>query len=657
MSSAQQYDIAPLTKTVLTDDQYDRALGSLADIFTRFGATMHLVTTPDALAMAIGACLDPSQPYVAIDIETAVDRQYIDWVAGTKAKRTRQGAFHPHTSWIRLYQLCPNGRDVFVIDSAAFEQQFLHDQMQTLFASSKRFVAHHAVFEMYHLRGHGYTLSSTFSCTRLTARAQGQIDRLALSDRMLHEFGLELVKGADTGGSNWAAPTLSPLQCRYAAVDALAVFHLFDRDRVRLRALGAGTEYMLYHDAQPATVAARLVGMPIDTGRLDNYIDDLQTKLVAAKSAVASVMPGVNVNSGKQLGEWARATLACDVCDSWPTTPAGALKFSDDVLVNYAALPGIREIVQVKQLGTLHAAAVGWRDFINPATGRIHASLQIAQAATGRMSCSQPNLQNCSSKSDARAIFAARPGFKLIGCDYSQIELRLIAVLAPVPLFIETYQRGGDVYIDTACAVFDITTDQWAALSPEEKKTKRAMGKVLCLALNYRAGPATLQRAMMNMAGLAVSTEQAHELTDRYLARTHLDTWHADVTAAAKVSMKMTSAAGRVRRFNIEGFKSRDLYTHPANTRIQASGADLILDAWKTIEQRLAAEIPSAELILAVHDEFIAHAPEAHASAVAQILKGEMVASVWRILGNLAEPIIDGIADPVIGNNWAEVHG
>lgn len=165
------------------------------------------------------------------------------------------------------------------------------------------------------------------------------------------------------------------------------MFHLFDRDRVRLRALGAGHEYMLYHDAQPATVTARLVGMPIDTERLHNYIDELQTKLLAAKSAVASLMPGVNVNSGKQLGEWARATLPREVCDSWPTTPAGALKFSDDVLVNYAHLPGIREIVQAKQLATLHAAAVGWRDFINPATGRIHASLQNAQAATGHMSC------------------------------------------------------------------------------------------------------------------------------------------------------------------------------------------------------------------------------------------------------------------------------
>ena len=120
--------------------------------------------------------------------------------------------------------------------------------------------------------------------------------------------------------------------------------------------------------------------------------------------------------------------------------------------------------------------------------------------------------------------------------------------------------------------------------------------------------------------------------------------------------MVMTSAAGRVRRFDVEGFKAKDLYTHPANTRIQASGADLVLDAWKNIEARLAAEVPGAELVMTVHDEFIAHAPEAVAPAVAKILQDEMTASVWRILGNLAQPIIDGIAEPVIGDNWAEVH-
>jgi DNA polymerase-1 len=656
MRKPELYEITPLTRSVLTPAQYDEALGSLADVFTRFNAVMHIVTTPDQLAQALHACLDPIQPYVAIDLETAIYPEFSNWVAGTKAKRTRQGAFHPSAGWIRLIQLCANGRDVYVIDAAAFEPSFLHAQMQTLFASSKRFVAHHAIFEMYHLRGHGYTLSSTFSCTRLTARAQGQIERLSLNDRMQQEFGIELVKGADTGGSNWAAPVLSPLQYRYAAIDALAVFHLFERDRVRLRAMGCGAEYLLYHDAQPATVTARLAGMPIDVHKLDAYILELHTKLQAAMHAVQTVMQGVNVNSGKQLGEWARRTLPAEVCDAWPTTPAGAMKFSDDVLVNYDTLPGIREIVQAKQLGTLHAAALGWRDYVNPATGRIHASLQLAQAATGRFACSAPNLQNISSKSDARAIFAAQPGYKLIGCDYSQIELRLIAVMAPVPLFIETYKNGGDVYIDTARAVFDITQAQWDALTPAEKKTKRSMGKVLCLALNYRAGPATLQRAMMNMAGLSVTMAQAHELTDLYLARTELATWHANVTAAAKSSMKMTSAAGRVRRFDVEGFKQKDLYTHPANTRIQASGADLILDAWKTIDARLAVELPSAELVMTVHDEFIAHAPECEAPQVARILKEEMTASVRRILGDLAAPVIEGIAEPVIGNNWAEVH-
>jgi DNA polymerase-1 len=640
----------------LTDEQYDEALGQLTDVLARFQATVHLVTTPDQLHHAITACMVPSQPYIGIDIETAAYQRFDEWVAGTGAKRTRQAAFHPHTSWIRLVQLCPNGRDVYVIDTVCFDPVVLRDAMQTLLAApGKRMLAHNAVFEQSFFQHYGYTLAQTFSCTKLTGRAQGIVDGLSLEARAKTEFGIDLVKGDATGGSNWASPNLNDLQIRYAAIDALLVFHLFERDRTRLRALGATAEYGMYHDAQPATVGAKLYGVPVDAAALDAYIDSSGKKAKEAQAAAKAVFGGINLASGKQLGEWLTANVSAEVLAMWPRTKSGALGFGEADIGQFAHLPGIRELVQAKACAALHKAALGWRESVNPATGRIHSSLQIAQAATGRYSSSGPNLQNISSDPEARAIFSAKPGHLLIAADYSQIELRLIAVLAPSPVLLETYARGGDVYIDVVKATLGISDAAWEAMSETERKRQRKVGKVLALSLNYRGGPKTLQRALRAVE-IAVSLEEATRLMTAYLERTGLGAWHTSITEHAKRTMTMASYTGRVRRFDVEGIAQRDLYSMPANTRIQATGADVMLTAWTAIHARLAREVPTAELVLTVHDEVLVHAPEAVAPQVAAILEAEMASSLRTVMGSLADPIIQGIATPAIGRNWAEVH-
>ena len=649
------YDL-PESGQPIPDEVYDQAVGQLNDTLARFNAKVHLVFTEPQLHEAIAACMVPAQPYVAVDIETAMRKVYAEWWSGTGAKRKRQAAFHPHTSWIRLVQLCPNGRDIYVVDTAKFAPEVMQAALQTLLgAPNKRVIAHNAVFEMQHLQHAGYSIAQTFSCTRLTGRAQGIVDGLSLEARAKAEFGIDLVKGDLTGGSNWASPNLSDLQLRYAAVDALLCFHLFERDRTRLRALGATTEYGMYHDAQPATVGARLKGMPVDLAALDQYIESCAAQAKKAQAEAKAVFGDLNLASGKQLGEWLEKNAPPEVVQAWPRTKTGALAFGEADIQQFAHVPGVRELVLAKAAASLHKAALSWREAVNPATGRIHASLQLAQAATGRFSCSQPNLQNISSAPEARAIFAAHAGWVLIGCDYSQIELRLVAVLGPSPLFLETYARGGDTYIDVAKATLGITDAQWDALTDAERKAKRAIGKVMALSLNYRGGPKTLQRAL-RAAGIEVSIDEATRLMTAYLERTGLGAWHASITAHAKQTMSMTSFAGRVRRFDVEGIQQRDLYSMPANSRIQGTGADVMITAWTAIHARLEREVPAAELVLTVHDEVIVHAPEAVAEQAAAILQQEMVAAVRKVLGDLAEPIIQGIAEPVIGRNWAEVH-
>jgi DNA polymerase I len=279
---------------------------------------------------------------------------------------------------------------------------------------------------------------------------------------------------------------------------------------------------------------------------------------------------------------------------------------------------------------------------VDPRTGRLHTCFNQTVAATGRLSSSDPNLQNIPVRSEEgrriRAAFVAAPGHRLISADYSQIELRLLAHLAEDPALIEAFARDEDVHARTAAEVF-------GAFAPAHG---RRLAKVINYGIVYGMGPVRAGRE------LGVTTSEAEAYIAGYFARYPGVRGFVEGTiAGARERGYVTTVLGR-RRYLPE-LGSRDSAVRQfaeraaTNTPIQGSAADLIKLAMLEVSRRLKAEGLRTQMLLQVHDELVLEAPEAEVSRSMTLVQ-EVMEGVWPLRVPLR-------ADVHSGANWAEVHG
>ena len=278
---------------------------------------------------------------------------------------------------------------------------------------------------------------------------------------------------------------------------------------------------------------------------------------------------------------------------------------------------------------------------INPETGRIHTSFNQIGAATGRISSTEPNLQNIpvrTARGEAiRKGFVPRPGSKYVVADYSQIELRLLAHLSADPAFVEAFTRGGDIHRQTAAVIFGVEA---ANVSAEQ----RSRAKTINFATIYGQGPHALSRQ------LGISREEAKHFIEEYFTRfagvrSYLD---ACVEKARQKGYAETILGRRRyipelkdKNFNMRAFGERTA----TNSPLQGSAADLIKVAMVRVRDALAAGY-RARLVLQVHDELIVEAPESEAADVAALVKRHMEGAA-----ELAVPLV---ADVGVGDNWLD---
>jgi DNA polymerase-1 len=281
---------------------------------------------------------------------------------------------------------------------------------------------------------------------------------------------------------------------------------------------------------------------------------------------------------------------------------------------------------------------------VNPVTGRLHTNFNQTVAATGRLSSSDPNLQNIPIRSDdgrrIRAAFVAEPGHCLIGADYSQIELRLLAHLSVDPALLEAFQRDEDVHSRTASEVFGVLP---GAISAEMRRA----AKVINFGIIYGMGPQRLARE------LGIPLRQAQQYIEQYFARyAGVRTYMEGVLAAARETGYVTTLFGR--RRSLPDLVGRDRVAIQAaertatNTPIQGSAADLIKVAMVTIDGRLRAAGLRTAMILQVHDELLFEVPLDEADRVEELVRSGMEEAC-----TLRVPLRVDIRR---GRNWAEVH-
>ena len=258
--------------------------------------------------------------------------------------------------------------------------------------------------------------------------------------------------------------------------------------------------------------------------------------------------------------------------------------------------------------------------YVHPETGRIHTSFNQVGAATGRLSSSDPNLQNIPVRTarggSIRRAFVAAPGHQLLVADYSQIELRLLAHLSGDPLFLEAFERGGDIHRQTAALIFGVAQDQ---VTPE----MRARAKTINFATIYGQGPFALARQ------LGITQDEARAFIAQYFTRfAGVRDWLDATVAQARAQGYVETIFGRRRyipelkdrNFSVRAFGERTA----TNSPLQGSAADLIKVAMIRIHAALGAGGLGARLLLQVHDELILEVPDGERAVARTLVKREM---------------------------------
>ena len=441
-----------------------------------------------------------------------------------------------------------------------------------------------------------------------------------------------------------------PAPYRDSAGGAAAGVALLHPLAARLREqLATGELTRLFEDVEMPLVrvlaAIERRGMLVDVAHLRRLSDEFAARMDALMHEIHALAGGeFNINSPPQL----RMVLFERLGLSTRGVKRGKTGLSTDVdvLTRLAAehpLPA--KILDYRALSKLKSTYLdALPGAVNPVTGRLHTSFNQTGAATGRLSSSDPNLQNIPIRGEEgrriRSAFVAPAGAVLIAADYSQIELRVLAHLSGDPALLDAFTRGQDIHTRTAAEVFEVMP---ALVSADQRRA----AKVINFGILYGMGA-------QRLAGeLGISLAQAQGYIGNYFARyAGVRQFLDGVVAAARERGYATTILGRRRA--IPELRSRERGVSQAaervaaNTPIQGSAADIIKLAMIGVERRLAAEAVAGGMILQVHDELLLEVAERDQERVRTLVREEME-GVMR----LAVPLRVDIG---VGHTWAEAH-
>ncbi|HWR36885.1 MAG TPA: DNA polymerase I [Clostridia bacterium] len=350
-----------------------------------------------------------------------------------------------------------------------------------------------------------------------------------------------------------------------------------------------------------------------------------------------------NINSPKQLGDvlFNRLNLPKPIKYGKGKTVSTAV----DVLEGLASVHEVpRMVLDYRQLSKLKSTYVDALPALcRPNTGRLHTSFNQAATSTGRLSSTNPNLQNIPIRSEVgreiRAAFVAESGNVLLAADYSQIELRLLAHFAEDPLLVEAFRRGDDIHSLTASKVFGVPP---MMIDAEHRRRAKAVN----FGIVYGLSPFGLSQQ------LGIDTKEAKRFIDAYFekyagVRTFLD----NTLAQARKDGKVETLFGRVRPIpdilsknaNMRGFAERTA----VNTPLQGTAADLIKLAMIRIDRELRGRKLKTRMLLQVHDELVFEVPEAELNEVRALVKERME--------NVQELRVPLLVEIGVGPNWRDM--
>ena len=434
------------------------------------------------------------------------------------------------------------------------------------------------------------------------------------------------------------ASAISPSDC--ARAGALLADTLSARlETAGLTALVATLELPLI----PVLLAMEQAGIGIDREAFAAFATEVAGKLAILEADIVALAgKPFNPRSSQQLGEILYTDLGLK---SHGKTPGGAASTSQEALERLAGVhPLVDRILEFRKLEKLRSTYLGPLPTVADEGGRIHTTFNNMATATGRLSSSNPNLQNIPIRGEfgrrMRDCFIAAPGNKLVAADYSQIELRVLAHLSREPALLDAFANGADIHARTAALLFD---KEQAAVGPDERR----QAKTINFGLLYGMGPQKLSR------DLGIKLDAAKAFIARYFERLPgLSAFYDGIVESAKAQGFVTTLAGRRRLLpDIRSANSQlasQARRQAINTVVQGGAADIIKMAMLAAAGDPELARGQATLVLQIHDELLLETPSETAQAA-----GERLAGLMTGVYPLAVPLE---VDWGTGPTWGEAH-
>ena len=381
-------------------------------------------------------------------------------------------------------------------------------------------------------------------------------------------------------------------------------------------------------------------GLKVDTKvlfDLSSYIGQELHKLTVKIYELAG--REFNIGSPKQVGE-VLGDLNIDIGRKTSTGRVSTSKAVLEELAQQYELP--RLIIEYRELDKLKSVYTDALPQQIAVDGRIHCQLNQTVAATGRLSSSDPNLQNIPIRTEMgrriRRAFVAEKGNKIVSADYSQLELRLLAHITQDPVMLEAFQKGEDIHNRTARLVFGAKTD-------EELREARRFAKIVNFAIAYAIEPWGLSQRV------GISRQEAKKvIEDYYNTYKGVRRYMEEVPIRAREHGYVRSIYGRIRP--LAGITDRNANIRKAaereaiNMPIQGTASDIVKIAMLHVDEEFKRAGLAARMLMQVHDELLVEVPDAEVGKVTEIIKHEMESAV-----SLDVPLV---ADVGVGDNWMD---
>ncbi len=401
----------------------------------------------------------------------------------------------------------------------------------------------------------------------------------------------------------------------------------------------------LYHDVE--LPLARILsemeyhGIAVDPKHLEDLSQTMAKRLDKLTDEIHEMAGETfNINSPKQLGKILFEKLELPVIKRTKTGPSTSAEVLEE-LQDHPIVAKILEFRQISKLKSTYADALG--QLIHKDTQRIHTTFNQTVTATGRLSSTNPNLQNIPVRTEAgrdlRKAFVAPAGRKLLAADYSQIELRVLAHIAQDEKMLQAFSDGRDIHTQTAAEILNV--------APEDvTKEQRGAAKAINFGIVYGISAFGLAR------NTKITQEKAQNYIDQYFQRYPKIKEYMDRTVKEARQQGYVTTILHRRRYlpdiKARNYSQRSFAERTAmNSPIQGSAADIIKLAMLRVHKRLQDENSEALLLLQVHDELVLEVPEAEVKQCAKILVEEM--------GSAVELSVPLDVDVQAGDNWKEM--